>query len=28
VVQGGQMVTIDLPRVVEHQRRLARRLMG
>jgi cytosine/adenosine deaminase-related metal-dependent hydrolase len=28
VVRDGQMVTIDLPRVVEHQTRLARRLMG
>jgi hypothetical protein len=28
VVRDGQMVTIDLPRVVEQQTRLARRLMG
>jgi cytosine/adenosine deaminase-related metal-dependent hydrolase len=28
VVQGGQMVTIDLPRVIADQTRLARRLMG
>jgi hypothetical protein len=27
VVDGGQMATIDLPRVVERQNRLARRLM-
>jgi len=28
VVRDGQMVTLDLPRVVEHQNRLAARLMG
>ena len=28
VVQGGQVMTIDLPRVIERQNRLARRLMG
>jgi cytosine/adenosine deaminase-related metal-dependent hydrolase len=28
VVQGGQIATIDLPRVLEDQRRLARRLAG
>lgn len=28
VVRGGQMVTIDLPRVIEQQNRLARRLAG
>jgi cytosine/adenosine deaminase-related metal-dependent hydrolase len=28
VVRGGEMVTIDLPRVVERQNRLAARLMG
>jgi len=28
VVRGGQMVTIDLPVVLEHQARLARALMG
>lgn len=28
VVGGGQMLTIDLPRVVERQNRLVRRLMG
>ena len=28
VVRDGQMVTIDLPRVVERQNRLAARLMG
>jgi len=27
VVQGGQMATIDLPRVIEQQNRLARRLV-
>ena len=28
VVRDGQMVTIDLPKVVERQNRLAARLMG
>jgi cytosine/adenosine deaminase-related metal-dependent hydrolase len=28
VVQGGQMATIDLPRVIERQNALARRLAG
>lgn len=28
VVRGGQMATIDLPRVIERQNQLARRLMG
>ena len=28
VVRGGQMATIDLPRVIERQNRLAARLMG
>ena len=28
VVRDGQLTTIDLPRVIEHQTRLARRLMG
>ena len=28
VVRGGQMVTLDLPRVIERQTRLARALMG
>lgn len=28
VVRGGEMVTIDLPHVVERQNRLAARLMG
>ena len=28
VVRGGEVVTVDLPIVVERQRRLAARLMG
>jgi hypothetical protein len=28
VVRDGQMLTLDLPRVIERQNRLARRLAG